>query len=71
LDEELTGGDSLGNEKCGGLNRIAARVHRIPMDHSEEGGESAMRTFLMLVLMLLFMALGALEVVASRAVPLP
>jgi len=41
------------------------------MDHSEEGGESAMRTFLMFVLMLLFMALGALEVVASRAVPLP
>lgn len=30
-----------------------------------------MRTFLMLVLMLLFVALGALEVVASRAVPLP
>ena len=30
-----------------------------------------MRRFLMFVLMLLFMALGALEVVASRAVPLP
>ena len=30
-----------------------------------------MRTFLMVMLMLLFVALGALEVVASRAVPLP
>jgi len=37
----------------------------------EEGGDSAMRTFLFFVGMLLFMALGALEVVASRAVPLP
>ena len=30
-----------------------------------------MRTFFVFVLMMLFMALGALEVVASRAVPLP
>jgi hypothetical protein len=30
-----------------------------------------MRTFLMVMLMLLFVALGALEVVASRAVPMP
>src|SRR5262249_23201791 len=60
-----------GNETWGRLNRIAARVHQIRMDRSEEGGEGAMRRFLMFVLMLLFMALGALEVVASRAVPLP
>jgi len=37
----------------------------------EEGGYSSLRTFLFFVGMLLFMALGALEVVASRAVPLP
>jgi len=30
-----------------------------------------MRSFLVFVLMLLFLALGALEVVASRAVPAP
>ena len=30
-----------------------------------------MRTFLLFVTMVLFMALGALEVVASRSVPLP
>ena len=36
-----------------------------------EGGESQMRAFLLVVVMLLFVALGALEVVASRAVPLP
>ena len=41
------------------------------MKSREEGGDSAMRTFLLFVGMLLFMALGALEVVASRAVPLP
>jgi hypothetical protein len=37
----------------------------------EKGGESAMRTFLAFVVTLLFLALGALEVVASRAMPLP
>ena len=41
------------------------------MDSQEEGGEGAMRTFLAFVVMLLFLALGALEVVASRGVPLP
>jgi hypothetical protein len=30
-----------------------------------------MRAFLLVVVMLLFVALGALEVVASRAVPMP
>lgn len=30
-----------------------------------------MRVFLLVVVMLLFVALGALEVVASRAVPMP
>jgi hypothetical protein len=40
------------------------------MEH-QEGGESAMRMFLFFAVVLLFMALGALEVVASRAVPLP
>jgi len=53
------------------VNLPAARVHPIAMHDSREGGESAMRTFLIFVVMLLFMALGALEVVASRAVPLP
>jgi len=38
----------------------------------QEGGESAMRVFLLFVVMVLFMALGALEVIASRAaLPLP
>jgi hypothetical protein len=41
------------------------------MHESQEGGKSAMRSLLFFVVMLLFMALGALEVVASRAVPLP
>jgi hypothetical protein len=40
-------------------------------ESEREGGESAMRTFYVFLLMLIFMALGALEVVASRAVPLP
>jgi hypothetical protein len=52
--------------------RLAIGSHRMLMAESgQEGGESAMRTFFVFVLMLLFMALGALEVVASRAVPLP
>jgi len=42
------------------------------MVSSQEGGESAMRVFLLFVVMVLFMALGALEVIASRAaLPLP
>ena len=41
------------------------------MDELKEGGESAMRTLLVFLVVLLFMALGALEVVASRAVPRP
>jgi len=40
------------------------------MDY-QEGGESAMRMFLLFAVTLLFLALGALEVVASRAIPLP
>jgi hypothetical protein len=52
--------------------RLAAGPHQTHMaDCGQEGGVSAMRTFFVFVLMLLFMALGALEVVASRAVPLP
>jgi hypothetical protein len=39
---------------------------------SKEGGENPMRAFLFFVALLIFMALGTLEVVASRAVlPLP
>lgn len=60
----MTGEDSL--------KRLALGPHPTDMTECEqEGGESAMRTFFVFVLMMLFMALGALEVVASRAVPLP
>lgn len=53
------------------LNPSAIGLHRTTMDELKEGGESAMRTLLVFLVVLLFMALGALEVVASRAVPLP
>ena len=66
----MTSGDSK-TETRQRLNPPAKGAHPTAMDHCEEGGESAMRTFLIFVLMLLFMALGALEVVASRAIPLP
>jgi hypothetical protein len=65
----MTGGDSI-LKNLQGLNLQPGRSHPTAMD-DEKGGESAMRTFLAFVVMLLFLALGALEVVASRAVALP
>ena len=60
-------------KKALGLKRSGAGPHlKGAMASSQEGGESAMRVFLLFVVMVLFMALGALEVIASRAVlPLP
>ena len=65
----MTRGDSI--RRTGrGLNLPVERAHPTFMD-DQEGGESAMRMFLFFAVMLLFLALGTLEVVASRAVPLP
>jgi len=36
-----------------------------------EGGDAGMRTFVFVMVTLLVLALGALEVVASRSLPLP
>jgi len=69
----MTSGDSI-PKTCRDLNLPAGRGHPTAMDDQvddEKGGESAMRMFLFFAVVLLFMALGALEVVASRAVPLP
>jgi hypothetical protein len=65
----MISGDSI-SKKRRERNLPAGWAHPTAMD-GQEGGKSAMRMFLFFVVMLLFMALGALEVVASRTVPLP
>jgi hypothetical protein len=69
-DERLTGADST-REKHAGLKRPGGPAHLIGVMDSRNEEESEMRVFVLFVLALLFVALGALEVVAARAVPLP
>ena len=67
------GGAIRSLKKTAELKRLEAGTHpTTTMEYQMEGEKSPMRVFLLFVLAALFVALGALEVVAARAVlPLP